>query len=146
MPRKKTASRNTSKTKRSPRKTSKKASAPEKANRFAVAIGTASGRAERRVKDLIKSSQPALERARGFVNQTGRSFSRQTEGLRTDLAQRVSELGTRVEEERKSLGKKVDGAVKNTLASLNIPTRSEINLLARRVEQLSRKIDGLKKR
>ena len=43
-------------------------------------------------------------------------------------------------------GAKVEGAVKTTLASLNIPTRSEINLLARRVEELSRKIDSLKRR
>ena len=47
---------------------------------------------------------------------------------------------------QKRLGRKVEGAVKTTLASLNIPTRSEINLLARRVEELSRKIDSLKRR
>ena len=58
----------------------------------------------------------------------------------------MSELSVRVEKERKSLGRKVESAVKTTLGSLNIPTRSEINLLARRVEELSRKIDGLKRR
>lgn len=146
MPRKKTSSRNTSKKKISPRKTSKKSRAPKKATKIAVALGRSAGSAERRVRDFIESGRSDLKRARGFVSQTGRDLSKQTEAFRSDLAHRVSELGKRVEQERKTLGKKVDGTVKTTLASLNIPTRSEINLLARRVEQLSRKIDGLKKR
>jgi len=101
---------------------------------------------EQRVKALIESGKPALERAQAFASETGRNFSKQTSALRKDIAGRVSELSVRVEKERKSLGRKVEGAVKTTLASLNIPTRSEINLLARRVEELSRKIDGLKRR
>ena len=91
--------------------------------------------AEARVKALIESGKPALERAQTFASETGKNLSK-----------RVSDLGVRVEKERKSLGRKAEGAVKSTLASLNIPTRSEINLLARRVEELSKKIDGLKKR
>ena len=102
--------------------------------------------AEDRVKALIESSKPALERAQAFANKTGRSISKQTKAFREDLAHRVADLGVRMEKERKSLGRKVDSAVKTTLASLNIPTRSEINLLARRVEELSRKIDSLKRR
>ena len=102
--------------------------------------------AEARVKALIKSGKPALERAQAFASETGRNLSKQSRAIRKDLAHRVSDLGVRVEKERKSLGRKAEGAVKSTLASLNIPTRSEINLLARRVEELSRKIDSLKKR
>lgn len=102
--------------------------------------------AEARVKALIESGKPALERAQAFATETGKNFSKQTKALRKDIAHRVSDLGVRVEKERKSLGRKVEGAVKTTLASLNIPTRSEINLLARRVEELSRKIDSLKRR
>lgn len=102
--------------------------------------------AEARVKALIKSGQPALDRAQALVNETGRNLQKQSKALRKDVAGRVAELGKRVEKERKNLGSRVEGAVKTTLASLNIPTRSEINLLARRVEELSRKIDGLKRR
>ena len=102
--------------------------------------------AEERVKALIESGKPALERAQAFASETGKNLSKQTKAIRKDIAHRVSDLGVRVEKERKSLGRKVEGAVKTTLASLNIPTRSEINLLARRVEDLSRKIDSLKRR
>jgi len=102
--------------------------------------------AEARVQALIKSGKPALKRAQAFAAETGKNLSKQTRALRKDIAHRVSDLGVRVEKERKSLGRKVEGAVKTTLASLNIPTRSEINLLARRVEELSVKIDRLKRR
>jgi polyhydroxyalkanoate synthesis regulator phasin len=127
-------------TNRSPRKTAKKAG-PR-----VVVTKDAPRTAEARVKALIESSKPALERAQALVSETGRTLSKQSKAIRKDLAHRVSDIGTRVEKERKSLGRKVEGAVKTTLASLNIPTRSEINLLARRVEELSRKIDGLKRR
>ncbi len=102
--------------------------------------------AKERVEALIESGKPALERAQAFASETGKNLSKQTKAIRKDIVHRVSDLGVRVEKERKSLGKKVEGAVKTTLASLNIPTRSEINLLARRVEELSRKIDSLKRR
>jgi len=102
--------------------------------------------AKERVEALIESGKPALERAQAFANETGKNLSKQTKAIRKDIAHRVSDLGVRVEKERKSLGRKVESAVKTTLASLNIPTRSEINLLARRVEELSRKIDSLKRR
>lgn len=132
MPRKATRSR---------RKTSAHRPAPGQ-----DAPRSAAQTAEARVKEFIASGKPALKKAQALVNKTGRNLSRQTEALRHDLAARVSELGVRVEKERKNIGRKVEHGVKTTLASLNIPTRSEINLLARRVEELSRKIDSLKRR
>ena len=102
--------------------------------------------AEARLKALIDSGKPALARAQAYASETGKNLSKQTMALRKDIAHRVSALSVRMEKERKTLGRKVESGVKTTLASLNIPTRSEINLLARRVEELSRKIDGLKRR
>ena len=132
-------------TKSSPRKSSKKT--PVTATAKAVeAIKEAPRTAEARVKALIESSKPAIERAQAMVSETGKSLTKQSKAIRKDIAHRVADIGTRVDKERKSLGRKVEGAVKTTLASLNIPTRSEINLLAKRVEELSRKIDGLKRR
>ena len=116
------------------------------ADKIKEAIQDAPKTAEARVKALIKSSQPAIKRAKALVNKTGKSLSKQTDALRSDLSKRVSEIGATIEKERKNLGQRVEGAVKTTLASLNIPTRTEINLLARRVEELSKKIDGLKRR
>ena len=110
------------------------------------AIKEAPKTAEARVKALIESGKPALERAQAFATETQKNLSKQSKAIRKDIAHRVADIGTRVEKERKSLGKRIEGGVKTTLASLNIPTRSEINLLAKRVEELSRKIDSLKRK
>ncbi|MBK5254755.1 MAG: phasin family protein [Vicinamibacteria bacterium] len=128
------------------RPTPKTSTASSRGGKVELAVKAAPKNAEARVQAFLESGKPALKRAQALVSQTSRRLSKQTQALRSDLAHRVSDLGTRVEKERKSLGRKVEGAVKTTLASLNIPTRSEINLLARRVEELSRKIDGLKRR
>jgi polyhydroxyalkanoate synthesis regulator phasin len=133
-------------TRRSARKAAKKTTLAQEAGKAVDALKGAPKTAEARVKALIESGKPAIERAQAFAAETGKNLSKQTKALRKDIAHRVSDLGVRVEKERKSLGRKVENAVKTTLASLNIPTRSEINLLARRVEELSRKIDSLKRR
>jgi polyhydroxyalkanoate synthesis regulator phasin len=135
------------KTSRSTRKHApRKTTLAQEAKKAADALKGAPKTAEARVKALIESSKPTIERAQAMVNETGRNLANQSKAIRKDIAHRVADFGTRVEKERKSLGRKVEGAVKTTLASLNIPTRSEINLLAKRVEELSRKIDSLKRR
>ena len=133
-------------TRRQVRKAAKKTARKSGAVKVVHQAREAAMTAEERVKALIESGKPALERAQAFASETGKNLQKQTKAIRKDIAHRVSDLGVRVEKERKSLGRKVEGAVKTTLASLNIPTRSEINLLARRVEELSRKIDSLKRR
>ena len=130
-------------TKRPARKSAKKVTHPQTT---LETLKEAPKVAEAKVKALIESGKPAFERAQAMVNQTGKNLSKQSKAIRKDLAHRVEVIGTRVEKERKSLGRSLEGAVKTTLASLNIPTRSEINLLAKRVEELSRKIDSLKRR
>ena len=127
-------------------KAPKKTTLAHEAGKAVDALKHAPKTAEARVKALIESGKPALERAQAFASETSKNLSKQTRAIRKDIAHRVSDLGVRVEKERKSIGRKVESAVKTTLASLNIPTRSEINLLARRVEELSRKIDSLKRR
>ncbi len=129
-----------------PRKTKRSTPKTAKTAKATLTLKNAPGIAEARVKSLIESGKPAFERAQALATETGRNLSKQTSALRKDIAHRVSDLSVRLDHERKNLGKKVDGAVKTTLASLNIPTRSEINLLARRVEELSRKIDSLKRK
>jgi polyhydroxyalkanoate synthesis regulator phasin len=117
-----------------------------RADQAVDAIRQAPAAAGDRVQALLESGKPALERAQALASEAGRTISKRAQAIRKDIAHRASGLGSRVDAERKNVGKRVDGAVKATLASLNIPTRSEINLLTRRVEELSKKIDGLKKK
>ncbi len=43
------------------------------------------------------------------------------------------------------MGRYADEAVQGALAALNIPSRREVHELTRRVEELSRKIDGFRR-
>jgi polyhydroxyalkanoate synthesis regulator phasin len=87
-----------------------------------------------------------VDNARKLAQDVGGRVAKETKRLRRDLAERASTLQQRVERERRSVMHRVDGAVKSALASLNIPTRGEIQRLTRRVEELSRKVDALRRR
>lgn len=58
----------------------------------------------------------------------------------------MADLQQRLGRDKASLGRRVDEAVRGTLARLNIPSRREIAELTRQVEELSRKIDGFRAR
>jgi polyhydroxyalkanoate synthesis regulator phasin len=131
---------------KAPRKIEGPVTLRQRADQAVNVLKQAPKAAESGVQALIESGKPAIERAQAFATEASKNITKQAKALRKDLASRASGLSSRVGEERKNLGRRVDGAVKATLASLNIPTRSEINLLTKRVEELSKKIDGLKKR
>lgn len=133
-------------TPRPTRKFTKKAAAAAKPATLVETLKEVPQTAEARVKAILDRSKPAIERAQAMVTETQKNLTKQGKAIQKDIAHRVADIGTRVDKERKTLGRKVESAVKTTLASLNIPTRSEINLLARRVEELSVKIDSLKRR
>jgi polyhydroxyalkanoate synthesis regulator phasin len=65
---------------------------------------------------------------------------------RKEASAALKALQARVEREKTAAGKRVTALVQQALASLNIPSRREVAELTRTVEQLSRKIDGLKRR
>lgn len=136
----------TTATPRPARKSAKKSAVAAKPATLVETLKEVPQTAEARVKAILDRSKPAIERAQAMVTQTQKNLTKQGKAIQKDLAHRVADIGTRVDKERKTLGRKVESAVKTTLASLNIPTRSEINLLARRVEELSVKIDSLKRR
>jgi hypothetical protein len=87
------------------------------------------------------------------------------DGLGADAAQRLRDLGDRLEKERRRVAREIesrmgdfgdrvkkegatvsramDDAVRKGLAALNIPSRDEISELTRKVDNLTRKIDGV---
>jgi polyhydroxyalkanoate synthesis regulator phasin len=110
-------------------------------------VDTLADRARQSAQDLLRLRNAAtLDNAREFAGEIGEQVARRTKGLRKDLSRRAARLGSNVEKQMQALATRVDNAVRSALASLNIPTRAEISKLSRRVEELSRKIDGLKAR
>jgi polyhydroxyalkanoate synthesis regulator phasin len=81
---------------------------------------------------LVSSLRTRLDRE-------GRKAYRQMEA-------RLAELQTRLGRDKQTLGRRVDEAVRGTLARLNIPNRREIAELTRKVDELSRKIDAFQAR
>jgi polyhydroxyalkanoate synthesis regulator phasin len=81
---------------------------------------------------LVSSLRTRLDRE-------GRKAYRQMEA-------RLAELQTRLGRDKETLGRRVDEAVRGTLARLNIPNRREIAELTRKVDELSRKIDAFQAR
>jgi len=73
------------------------------------------------------------------LDHEGRKAYRQMEA-------RLAELQTRLGRDKATLGRRVDEAVRGTLARLNIPNRREIAELTRKVDELSRKIDAFQAR
>jgi polyhydroxyalkanoate synthesis regulator phasin len=76
---------------------------------------------------------------RSRLDREGRKAYRQMEA-------RMAQLQQRLGRDKVSLGRRVDEAVRGTLARLNIPNRREIAELTRKVDELSRKIDAFQAR
>jgi len=57
-----------------------------------------------------------------------------------DASAALSGLAARLDRERKSLGRTLDGALHGALASLDIPSRREVADLTRKVDQLTQRL------
>ena len=57
-----------------------------------------------------------------------------------DARSALSGLSVRLERERKSLGRTLDGALHGALASLDIPSRREVAALTRKVDELTQRL------
>jgi polyhydroxyalkanoate synthesis regulator phasin len=63
-----------------------------------------------------------------------------------DAGETIAALRTRLARERRTLGRTLDAAVHGALASINVPSRQEVAELTRKVDELSRRIEGLRAR
>ena len=88
---------------------------------------------------LREQGMALVGQIRSRLDREGRKAYRQMETRMADLQQRLGR-------DKTSLGRRVDEAVRGTLARLNIPNRREIAELTRKVDELSRKIDAFQAR
>jgi polyhydroxyalkanoate synthesis regulator phasin len=110
-----------------------------------AALTAAEQEVERQVKALLKKNKIGTKDAATALKDLGNRFDQERKKAARELEGRLGELQARIEKERKGLGRRMDEAVHGTLASLNIPSRKEIGELTRKVDELSRKIDGFRK-
>jgi hypothetical protein len=110
-----------------------------------AALSSAEATVEERVKALARRSGVDTRQAARTLEAWRRRFDRERKKAFKQVEGRLSDIQARARKERRTLARTVDHTVRRTLAALNIPSRSEVQELTRRVEELSRKIDRFRR-
>jgi len=109
------------------------------------AIGSAEAKVEKRVRTLVKKTGLDARKATEAVMAWRDRVERERRRAMKRVEAEILSLQSRARKERRAMGRMVDEAVQGALAALNIPSRQEVHALTRRVEELSRKIDGFRR-
>ena len=110
-----------------------------------AALSSAEATVEKRVKALVKKSGVDTRQATDTLKAWRNRLERERKKAMKQVEGRLGALQTRAKKEQRSLTRTVEDAVRRTLAALNIPSRHEVQELTRRVDLLSRKIDGFRR-
>lgn len=108
------------------------------------ALGSAQHAVEKQVRGLRKKGIHAGD-AKEMIDNLRVRFGRERKKLAKQIDSRFKTIQSTLKKERKVMGRRMDDAVKATLAALNIPSRHEVAELTGKVETLSRKIDSFRR-
>ena len=100
---------------------------------------------EKQVRSLLQKNKISTRDAASLLKDVRALAERQRKKATRRLQAGVAQLQARVGKERRVLGRMVDEAVHSALAAFNIPSRQEVASLTRKVEELSKKIDRLRR-
>jgi phosphate uptake regulator len=110
------------------------------------ALSTAEARVEKEIRGLLKRNKISTRDAATAINDVRALVGRERKKGMKQLEARFASLSSRVRKESKLASRKVDGAVLGALATFNIPSRKEVQELTRKVNELSKRIDSIKRR
>lgn len=110
------------------------------------ALTTAEARVEKEIRGLLKRNKISTRDAATTIKDVRALVGRERKKGMKQLEARFASLSARVRKESKNASKKVDDAVLTALATFNIPSRKEVHELTRKVNELSKRIDSLKRR
>ena len=110
------------------------------------AMGRAEAEIEKQVRAALKRNKIGGREAATVLRELGARFERERQKARKGLESQLVTLRTRVRTGGKAAGRRVGEAVEQALAALNIPSRHEVADLTKKVGELSKKIDMLKRR
>jgi polyhydroxyalkanoate synthesis regulator phasin len=111
-----------------------------------AALTRAEAELEKQVKALIKKNKIPVADATRLLNDFQARVARERKNARKDLETWLRGMQTRVKKERSHVTKLANEAVQSALATFNIPSRKEVADLTRKVDELSKKIDSLRRR
>jgi poly(hydroxyalkanoate) granule-associated protein len=110
------------------------------------ALTSAEQEVQRQIKTLVKQNRLHAGDARDVLKTLGDRVQPARKRALREIESGLKAFQARARKERKALGRVVDEAVQGALATFNIPSRHEVAQLTRKVEELSRKIDGFRRR
>jgi polyhydroxyalkanoate synthesis regulator phasin len=108
------------------------------------ALSAAEAEVEAQWKQLVKKSGLQGKDAGKALQELRVRFERERKRALAGLETGAQRLQERVKEEGALLSGKANQAMRNALVAFNIPSREEVAALTRKVDELSRKIDGFK--
>jgi hypothetical protein len=109
------------------------------------ALGAAEVRTAKRVKALIESNRGSVEEAAAALARFGAELAKQRERRLGEIQAQLETFSERLGKERRRVAKLARQKAQGALAGLDIPSRREVTELTRKVEELGRKIDSLRK-
>ena len=90
------------------------------------------------VKKTILASLGVLSLTKEKAEKITKELIKRGEVAKTEEAKFVKDLMERAEKSKIEVEKKIEKAVKKTLAKLNLPTRKEMNELKTKIDKLSK--------
>jgi polyhydroxyalkanoate synthesis regulator phasin len=109
------------------------------------ALGRAEAEVEARVKQLLRKNRINVEDAAELLREFRKGVEKERGRGMRELEARLGELRQRLGREGRNVAKAVDEAVQSGMAALNIPSRREVALLTKKVDELSRRIASLRR-
>jgi polyhydroxyalkanoate synthesis regulator phasin len=107
-------------------------------------LTAAEAEVEAQWKQLVKKSGLQGKDAGKALQELRVRFDRERKRALAGLETGAQRFQERVKEEGAVLSGKANQAMRNALVAFNIPSREEVAALTRKVDELSRKIDGFK--
>jgi polyhydroxyalkanoate synthesis regulator phasin len=114
-------------------------------NATVEAITAAESDLERQVKGVLHRNKISTKDASAMFKDLSALVGRERRKALGDLEARLGAIQARAVKQRRVVGAAVDDALQSALARFNLPTRSEVRDLTRKVDELSRKIDRFKR-
>ncbi len=96
------------------------------------------------IKDNIKSATEPLSNVEKELKEVLDKIGKQKLS-KDELKNRLDEMVSKIKELRSSIEKSMDEGLAKTLNTLNLPTRSELSKLAKKVDRLSREVSKITK-
>lgn len=110
-----------------------------------AALRGAEATVEKQVRALVKRTGVDTRQATQALKHWTTRLERERKSALKQVEGRFAEFQARARKERRNLTRTADAAVRRALAALNIPSRNEVHELTKRVEELSRKIDRFRR-